>query len=44
MYNIEILILKNEGYSVDEICNILPYEYNIIENIYNNDELEIIYY
>jgi hypothetical protein len=43
-YNIEILILKNDGYSIDEISNILPYEFNIIENIYNNDDLEIINY
>jgi len=43
-YNIEILMLKNDGYSIDEICNILSYEYDIIENIYNNDDLEIIKY
>jgi hypothetical protein len=41
-YNIEILMLKNDGYSINEICNILSYEYDIIENIYNNDDLEII--
>jgi hypothetical protein len=41
-YNIEILILKNDGYSINEISNILSYEYDIIEKIYNNDELEII--
>ncbi len=44
MYNIEILMLKNDGYLVDEICNILQYEYNIVEKIYNNDDLEIINY
>jgi hypothetical protein len=43
-YNIEILMLKNEGYSINEISNILLYEYDIIENIYNNDDLEIISY
>jgi hypothetical protein len=41
-YNIEILMLKNDGYSINEISNILSYEYDIIEKIYNNDELEII--
>ena len=44
MYNIEILMLKNDGYSVDEIYNILQYEYNIVEKIYNNDDLEIMNY
>ena len=43
-YNIEILMLKNEGYSINEISNILLYEYDIIENIYNNDDLETISY
>ncbi len=43
-YNIDILLLKNDGYSVDEIINILQYEHNIVENIYNNDDLEIIDY
>ena len=43
-YNIEILLLKNEGLSLNEIIEILPYEYGIIENIYNNDTLEIIDY
>ena len=43
-YNIEILMLKNECYSINEISNILFYEYDIIENIYNNDDLEIISY
>ena len=43
-YNIEILLLKNEGLSLNEIIEILPYEYNIVENIYNNDTLEIIDY
>jgi hypothetical protein len=41
-YNIEILLLKNDGYSINEISNILSFEYDIIENIYNNDDLEII--
>jgi hypothetical protein len=43
-YNIEILILKNDGYTINEISNILSYEYDIIENVYNNDDLEIINY
>ena len=37
-------MLKNDNYSIDEICNILQYEYNIVEKIYNNDDLEIINY
>jgi len=41
-YNIEILMLKNDGYSINEISNILSYEYDIIEKIYNKDDLEII--
>ena len=42
-YNIDILLLKNDGYSLDEIIEILtPFECNIIENIYNNDTMEII--
>ena len=43
-YNIEILMLKNDGYSINEISNILSYSYDIIEKIYNNDDLEIINY
>ncbi len=35
-------MLKNDGYSINEISNILSYEYDIIEKIYNNYELEII--
>ena len=42
-YNIDILLLKNDGYSLDEIIEILTlFECNIIENIYNNDTMEII--
>ena len=43
-YYIEVLLLKNEGLSLNEIIEILPYEYNIVKNIYNNDTLEIIDY
>lgn len=41
-YNIDILLLKNAGLSLNEIIEILPYEHGIIENIYNNDTMEII--
>jgi hypothetical protein len=42
-YNIDILLLKNDGYSIDEIINILPYDKSYIEHIFNNDSMEIIY-
>lgn len=43
-YNIDILLLKNDGYSIDEIINILPYDKSYIEYIFNNDSIEIIDY
>ena len=44
MYNIDILLLKNDGYSLDEIINILQYDSEYIEYIFNNDSIEIIEY
>ena len=44
MYNIDILLLKNNGYSLDEIKNILQYDFEYIEYIFNNDSMEIIEY
>ena len=43
-YNIDILLLKNDGYSLDGIIEILPYDDEYIAYIYNNDTLEIIEY
>ena len=43
-YNIDILLLKNDGYSLDEIIEILPYDDEYIAYIYNNDTLEMIDY
>ena len=36
-YNIDILLLKNDGYSLHEIINILQYDSEYIEYIFNND-------
>ena len=43
-YNIDILLLKNDGYSLHEIINILQYDSKYIEYIFNNDSIEIIEY
>ena len=43
-YNIEVLLLKNAGYSLNEIIEILEYEEITIKNIFNNDDIEILYY
>ena len=43
-YNIDILLLKNHGYSLHEIINILQYDKSYIEYIFNNDSIEIIEY
>jgi hypothetical protein len=43
-YNIDVLMLKNCGYSLNEIIAMLPYESNIIETIFINDTMEIISY
>jgi hypothetical protein len=40
-YNIDILLLKSYGLTLNEIVDILKYNYDIIENIYNNDTMEI---
>ena len=44
MYNIDILLLKNDGYSLDEIINILQNDSEYIVYIFNNDSIEIIEY
>ena len=44
MYNIDILLLKNDGYSLDEVINILQHDSEYIEYIFNNDSIEIIEY
>ena len=38
-YNIDILLLKNDGYSLHEIINILQYDSEYIEYIFNNDSI-----
>ncbi len=43
-YNIDVLLLKNDGYSLHEIINILQYDSEYIEYIFNNDSIEIIEY
>ena len=44
MYNIDILLLKNDGYSLHDIINILQDDSEYIEYIFNNDNIEIIEY
>lgn len=40
-YTIDILMLKNAGYTLAEIIEILQYDCKVITFIYNNDTLVI---
>jgi DNA-binding CsgD family transcriptional regulator len=42
-YNIDILLLKLDGYSINEISNILNLDIDVIKYIYDNDNFEIVH-